>query len=199
MTRFASKRNNVYLKDSIVYKEFCNQEAAKVEEDILVTLRQAQTRVPKVIQRQNNILQLEYIEGITIPDFLVTTSSLKDCDSIASSIIRWLIDFYRAVNNPLTNEIRGDINGRNFIISKDGIYGVDFEERIYGTIERDIGRLLAYVSTYRVKNYALRKRLTEDLFRYANELLPVEADLLLEEMDKEKLSMKLRRQKRLNL
>ena len=49
-----------------------------------------------------------------------------------------------------TNSLRGDINLRNFIITKDNItFGVDFEEKMsQGDFEKDFGRIIAFIATY---------------------------------------------------
>jgi len=152
--RFKSKRNQVEL---VVRKTVATLEAANSEADFLRKLAANGVAVPEVLDVRENVLYLQYIEGPTLPDFF--------CDEAAESLSTWLKDFYNA-----TGEIRGDVNGRNFIFSGGKCYGVDFEEHVYGAKEEDAGKLLAFASTYSLPEEkrerfvsVLRKFLTEGL------------------------------------
>jgi len=76
----------------------------------------------------------------------------------AKRLCEWFLRFYEAVDQAKSGEIRGDVNGRNFIITPDGVVGVDFEERVYGAVEQDIGRLLAFIRAYDLEPIRVKKR-----------------------------------------
>jgi len=178
MMKFKSKRNNVYLYDNMVFKELPNRETALRESEFLEMLLSKDVAVPKVIGIDDNVLCLEYINGVPLPDFLflqkrscenslplkngvlknnVASSNIgtskksdiyKQCEQAAKGITKWLDSYYTAVDHASSSEIRGDVNGRNFLITKTGIIGVDFEKHVFGKMETDFGGLLAYVSSY---------------------------------------------------
>jgi len=130
--RFKSKKNQVEL---VVRKTVATAAAAQLEADFLRRLAASGVAVPEVLDVKENVLYLQYIEGPTLPDFF--------CGEAAESLTAWLKDFYNA-----TGEIRGDVNGRNFIFGCGKCYGVDFEEHVHGVKEEDAGKLLAFASTY---------------------------------------------------
>jgi len=53
--------------------------------------------------------------------------------------------------------IRGDVNGRNFIIYDGKWYGVDFEKYCFGAKEEDAGRLLAFANTYSLSDRKMQE------------------------------------------
>lgn len=195
MTGFISKRNKVYLKDGIVVKECTSQKAALFEKNRLLFLKENGVAVPDVIGLDGSSLFLEYIEGITLPDLLEDGSFCGKSGFIAECIIAWFQSFYNAVQHSSTKEIRGDINGRNFIFTGTAVYGIDFEEIVFGEIAVDLGRFLAYLSTYALKDGSSRdeiSRLLLDLFVPA---FGISASTILAEKDRELAAIKLRRHK----
>jgi len=89
--------------------------------------------------------------------------------------------------------IRGDVNGRNFIISPDRVVGVDFEEQANGTVEQDIGRLLAFVLTYDLPGNTAQRRFAWLLFRLAVKRLRLSPDEIQRQCRLEIAAMKKRR------
>ena len=146
---FISKRNQVFLRDGVVIKRVISPARAAAEAELLCEYRNAGVRVPRVLEQRDNEIVMEFIKGETIPDFLARTqiddTLLSDAATRLSS---WFKCFYAAVNHRQGGEIRGDVNGRNFILSKDDVSSVDFECRAFGTAEQDLGRLLAFIKTY---------------------------------------------------
>ena len=163
MMGFVSKRNKVYLCDNIVFKEHKSRDAAVQEAEFLHILGSNGVAVPKVIEIKKNVLCLEYITGIPLPDFMLEHDAIDRCSKVAASITIWLESYYKAVNYNTTSEIRGDVNGRNFLVVNDNIIGVDFEEHIYGRRESDFGRLLAYIATYDYDDTKVQRTLEEKL------------------------------------
>ena len=161
---FKSKQNRVYRCRDVVIKQHPGVEGAVAEAVNLRRLREAGVLVPEVLERRGNELVLAYIPGETIPDFLARMEGTPRPGLMveaADGLCTWFERFYRAVGYPKSGEIRGDVNGRNFILSPTSpsarrseqaggisVVGVDFQERAFGAAEQDIGRLLAYVRTY---------------------------------------------------
>lgn len=151
MERFISKRNQVFLLDGVVVKQLPSSQHAKAESGLLRKYHKAGVPVPKVLEQRDNEIVMEHISGETIPDFLTRMQAEMDDASLhkaAQGLCRWFEHFYEAVDHAQSGEIRGDVNGRNFIITKDRVLSVDFEERSFGTAEQDIGRFLAFIQTY---------------------------------------------------
>jgi len=175
--KFKSKRNTVLLRNNIVEKHCASVELANIELQILEQLKKAGVNVPQVYSQNGAVLKMEYIPGKTLPDLIeeyeasVTTDELS-CNGVAMEIIKWFDDFYRAV---ATEEIRGDVNGRNFIFNNNQCWGVDFEERIYGTKEQDIGRLIAFVLTYDPPHTTVKTAFASSLLYHGVNILKLDA------------------------
>jgi len=151
MEFFKSRRNRVYLSDGLVYKERAKASDAEYEADRLRCLRTAGVTVPEVVDVRGNSIVMEFIPGETLPDFLTRMEIEPDENTLhdaAIGLCGWLEKFYSAVDYTKTGEIRGDVNGRNFIISNGRVTGVDFEKQSFGPAEEDIGRLIAFIRTY---------------------------------------------------
>jgi len=151
MKQFISKRNQVFLRDGLMVKRLAGPEQAVEEAENLFRLYQAGVSVPKVLKQLHNEIIMEYVPGETIPDFLERMEAERDEALLRQTALRlflWFKQFYEAVDYGRTGEIRGEVNGRNFIITENRVVSVDFEERAFGRAEQDIGRLLAFIRTY---------------------------------------------------
>ena len=145
-------------------KECSSEESACFEAEYLRVLKQRGVAVPGVIGLEGRVVKLEYIEGLTLPDFLADEANAVRCSALAMNIASWFESFYAAVRHASTGEIRGDVNGRNFIVTKeDAVFGVDFESRVFGKRETDLGRLLAFVKTYTFDNKKTQESLENEL------------------------------------
>lgn len=193
MTLFSSKRNTVYLDEGVVIKECKNHEAARSEGEFLDALRLKGVAVPIVTGVERNTLRLEYIDGKPLPDFLESNDAVIRCSEVSRQIIDWFVSFYDAVDYKNTKEIRGDINGRNFIITDNGVFGVDFEEHTFGRRETDLGRLLAYISSYSYADTTAQNIMKEKLLAGFILRLCPDKNLLLADKTKEIEEIKKRR------
>jgi RIO-like serine/threonine protein kinase len=147
----------------MVFKEHKFREAAEREVEFLKILGNNNVAVPKVIKIEGNILCLEYITGKPLPDFMMEHDAIYRCGKVAEILAIWLESYYVAVNHDTTSIIRGDVNGRNFLVVNDRIVGVDFEELIFGRKESDFGRLLAYIATYNYDDTKVQRTMEEKL------------------------------------
>jgi len=148
-------------------------------------LKNKAVEVPKVISIDDSTICLEYINGDPLPDFMLRQNSHERCSEVAENITKWFESFYSAVDNKATTEIRGDVNGRNFLITDAGIVGVDFEEHIFGRKESDFGRMLAYVATYSYDETKVQRTLEEMLINGFAKRFLLSEEVLLEEKAKE--------------
>lgn len=201
--KFVSRRNKVYLTDGVVEKHFVSEEAANFEAAQLNRLRENGLDVPLVFECQKAVLKMEYFTGEVLPDFIDRLESLDKYDpceieAAATGIIKWLREYYLAVNTDLTGEIRGDVNGRNFLIEGGLCRGIDFEERIFGPKEQDIGRLIAYTLTYDPQGTKIKALLAEKLLSSAVSMLGVSEQEVLRHRELEFEAMAERRKKHHN-
>jgi len=196
MKKFISKRNNVYFKDGMVFKELQSKEAAEQEAEFLCLLKSKAVMVPDVISVIGNLLCLEYIGGDTLPEFMAEQNNITRCDAVAENIAEWFVSFYNAVDHNTTSEIRGDVNGRNFLVINGKIVGIDFEEHIFGKKETDLGRILAYIATYNYEDSSIQKKMEENLFYSFVRNFSISEEVLNAEKQKE-LSMINKRRKQI--
>lgn len=173
---FKSKRNKVRLYQGYIEKYHRSSEAAKFEADRLTRLYDAGLAVPRLLSVKDNMLQMEYIPSIPLPDLIgqwETRQNIAVQEAVILGIVQWLADYYRVVDINNTKETRGDINGRNFLFDGEKVWGVDFEEQIYGVKEQDIGRLMAFILTYDPPETQVKKTLTEIFLQKAVQELDV--------------------------
>ncbi|MCL1802408.1 MAG: hypothetical protein FWG30_02025 [Eubacteriaceae bacterium] len=188
---FQSKRNKVTLDSGIIYKHAQSEEKAILEAGKLEMLRNAGLRVPRVISVQDALIAMEFIDGITLPDFLESASEPPFHQ--AQLIVNWLKQFYGAVGHDQTSEIRGDVNGRNFIFFEGSVWGIDFEQEEYGPIEKDIGRLCAFARTYTGIPYGVLDSFASEIEKQAVYILHAKLDAIKAEEALEYEAMKKRR------
>lgn len=193
--QFVSKRNTVCRRGEQVFKQVSTEAAARLEADFLLSLRAAGVAVPGGVQRRGCLIVMDYVQATPLPDLLDRPTEEGDLQEVAQALVAWLSDFYRAVDHRRTGEIRGDVNGRNFLIEGGAVCGVDFEEHSFGRMEQDIGRLLAFVQTYTVQDPSSLERLHRAILQQALQQLSLDRALVLQEEALELQAMELRRKK----
>ena len=194
MTEFKSKRNRVYRSEDKVYKQFSDAAAARAEAEFLNMLSKKNVPAPALLRREGHVLVMEYIDGVTLPDLLCGTDE-QAWPQIAALITGWLQIFYDAVCHTDTGEIRGDVNGRNFLFKAGKVWGVDFEEHIYGARETDAGRLLAYTATYDIQDETRKTVLANALERQFVGVMGLDPLMVSAEREKEMQAISLRRKR----
>jgi tRNA A-37 threonylcarbamoyl transferase component Bud32 len=181
------------LRDGLVYKQVKSPQAAALEASILCELREAGVAVPEVISCRGDLLILEYLPGEPLPDIIERGG--YDSEAIAAALCGWFAVFYAAV----PGELRGDVNGRNFLYGRAGrcdgakIYSVDFEQRCHGSIARDAGRLAAFIETYETCDRASQAALSQVFMKDYSERFHCEMNEILAEREMEYVAMRLRR------
>ena len=193
---FLSKRNYVQLNSGVVEKYFKSPEAAVFETEMLERLLRLGVRVPAVIKQEDCVLKMSYISGITIPDLLENLEITQDqykLEKAADGIMGWLEDFYNAVDTKGMGEIRGDVNGRNFLFDGEYVWGVDFEKRVRGKKEQDIGRLIAFILTYNPPGTQIKQLFADRVIYKAVQTLKADEEAIRHYQGMELDAMKKRR------
>ncbi len=155
MEKLYSKRNSVFRfsndANSYVLKKFNNRVFMTTETAILEMLLRRKVKVPKIISVNNDEIVLEDLGDLTFLDWL--ESEEKNNSSDYHYMIIQLLSFFRKFYETTLEYygkqyILNDVNLRNFLIRDNIVYGIDFEMCKEGSLETDIGKLLAYIITY---------------------------------------------------
>ena len=131
-----------------------------MEASILRELYSHGVAVPNILGRRGNTLLLEYLPGEPLPDWIERGD--YDPEALAHALCDWFAAFYAVMPE---GEMRGDVNGRNFLYDGTKIYSVDFEDRCFGGRAKDAGRLAAYIGTYRTRDPEKQAMLAEAFTR----------------------------------
>jgi len=108
-------------------------ESAGLEHEILTKCHRGGVLVPRPIALGKGTILMEYIEGENLSDMFDRLwreeGGSTNCQElrrlITDGVSEWLARFHRAFG---FHEARGDTILRNFVVSGDRIYGLDFEE-----------------------------------------------------------------------
>jgi len=190
---FRSKRNTVVLRGGVVEKHLSSVESAEFELAMLEKLYKSGVKVPYPVTKEGSKLKMPYIRSETLPDLFARLESSSDQSEVikaADELVNWFEDFYKAVE---PGEIRGDVNGRNFLWDGEHWRGVDFEERAFGEKEQDIGRVIAFALTYDPPGTPVKILFAERVLRGAVKILNIDPAVVLKYRDREFADMNLRR------
>lgn len=145
--KFISKKNNVSLhkftdegeKQYVVVKKFHNAKAYQAELEIyrrIIRCQQneggSQLNHPNLLDYDDSklSLSLEYIKGnnvLELLEYYESRSSVKEAAQVLIQVLQWLERFYSTIGID-GDEVLGDVNLRNFMITDKVIYGIDFED-----------------------------------------------------------------------
>lgn len=93
---------------------------------------------------ENNVLVMSYIIGTNICDIINDDeTSYEDKQKVVDQLADWLVRFHSFFQTKEGFRIRGDATLRNFILSKNQVWGVDFEESRSGKPVEDLATLSA--------------------------------------------------------
>lgn len=150
---YHSKKNTVVLilndKDSFIVKVFhpSNRKSMQRETQILSVLP-SNINHPMIYQidYENNLVKMEYINGENLCDFLHNTKiSIDRKNKVIDQLARWFASFHQLYKSNKTVLLKGDAHIRNFIVSNEQIFGVDFEESKNGKTSIDIADCCASI------------------------------------------------------
>lgn len=142
LKKLESKRNDVYAikykNKQFVVKIYKNKDSRVMEEKTLKRLNKHGLNVPKVVNSHKNILITEFIDGKTIGKAIHTSADWVE------DLAKWLAKLHNIKHNE-TTILKGDCNLKNFIFTKKGVYGIDFENTFYGDPIHDLGEICFFI------------------------------------------------------
>ncbi|MFI3176295.1 MAG: hypothetical protein R3Y67_02250 [Eubacteriales bacterium] len=149
--RLESRRNEVWLvEDEEIYIQKRYTRPESKQRELLYLEIMKGMHVPVVERVEEEWVQLSYLEGSLLIDVY---EELERQQASPLHMIRQLVnsleEFYQKTQEYFGKPHRlGDMNFRNYIIRKNTCYRIDLEECTQGTIEEDIGRLMAFAMWY---------------------------------------------------
>ncbi len=193
---FQSSHNKVELKEGKVYKQYEEKAHFLIEKELLTILTEANVAVPRIVAEEEGVLVLSYLPGETLSAYLArmereqaTEEQIRD---LTDAVANWLRAYYMAVGQTRSGIIRGDISGNNFLISGQGIAGVDFETCMFGSREQDAGRLLAKMMPEEGIPSPFEQRVMEIMLESLTDILLLDRTAVLNERDEELADRRLR-------
>ncbi|MBN1280666.1 MAG: hypothetical protein JXA00_03365 [Candidatus Thermoplasmatota archaeon] len=148
---FESKKNTVgyvvYEGQPRVFKWFVP--GLKQNMDLEYSILQkgcAELAIPSPLDKDtdNNVLIMSYIMGENVCDIINDShKTFQEKERIILLLADWLVQFHSLFRSEDGFRIRGDASLRNFIFSKDRVWGVDFEESRPGKPSEDVATLCA--------------------------------------------------------
>ncbi len=150
-TRLESRRNEVWLveNEEIYIQKRYTQPESKQQELFYLEIMKGM-HVPAVERVEKEWIQLSYLEGRLLLDIY---EELERQQASPLHVIRQLVnsmeEFYqKTIEHFGRSHSLGDMNFRNYIIRENICYRIDLEECTQGTIEEDVGRLMAFAMWY---------------------------------------------------
>lgn len=197
-----SKRNHVIRiydgDETFIRKEFKIMKRFSAEAGMLKVLNDEGIRVPKILEVGPDYLILEDLGDQTLLTWLekAENENLDDYKGVIESLADFLKSFYRASERIFGETmLMYDMNFRNFIVHEDVIYRVDLEQATKGVIESDIGKLLAFSTTYDPPGTEWKMIFRDRLLEGLTEELNLDRELVLMEEADEFRAMESRRNK----
>jgi tRNA A-37 threonylcarbamoyl transferase component Bud32 len=143
--RLQSKRNLVFKfttdDKKFAVKKFDEKHAVH-EYHTLKQVYDKGVKVPRpLILIGENVLITEFIEGSNLCDQLNKTLDVAYSDSLAE----WFFRLHASFRRNHDSMVKSESILRNFIDSRDGIFGVDFEFSHYGDPLKDVGEICASI------------------------------------------------------
>ena len=150
--KFYSKRNRVFLSKietnkqiiDVVVKQCVTSDRAQQEFTTLRYLKDKGVKVPTPYGCYKNVILMEFINSPLL------TYLLDNTTLIAQTWIKKLAYWFWKLHNITVEKkglvmLKGDVNLRNFLFSGNDFYGIDFEKKVVGFPEHDIGQCCAFI------------------------------------------------------
>jgi len=156
-------------KENKTVKKIFRSRIAWNKEKELLNIMYETDMVPQITGCDNNILEMEYCEGILISDIL----SGHDANSIihvSELLVQWLENFQTVFHEETGAYIvLEDINPRNFIYNPDidSITGIDFEAWHTGEKNENIISFIALIKTAHFSNEDIKDKVYRHILSYA--------------------------------
>ncbi|HHW01273.1 MAG TPA: hypothetical protein GXX35_00385 [Thermoanaerobacterales bacterium] len=153
LEHFPSRRHSVYkvklrLRNNImpaVLKIFKGEKAASLcqaECENLLKLSDRGIRVPRVLERDEKALLMEYLEGVPVSSL----AQSLDMGSWIEETACWLVQLHGEKIGS-KSLLKGDANLRNFIFFGGKTFGIDFEEMDCGDFRQDLAEVCFFLLT----------------------------------------------------
>jgi RIO-like serine/threonine protein kinase len=198
--KMTSKRNQVQrvIKDNNNYisKTFLQVDDFINEIKLLKMLKEDGANVPNILEEGNNFLFLEDMGDETLLNRIESMEkhNRTEYKDLILKLSNWLKIFYSITFSRYGKMIiLNDVNYRNFILFKNEIYGIDFEQSCPGSIETDAGKLSAYALTYEPSMTQWKIDFRNELINILSEELNIDRQQILNEEKKEIKSIENRR------
>ena len=95
---------------------------------------------------ENYVLVMSYIVGENVCDFINNQKApFEEKKHVIDLLADWLVKFHALFKSMEGFRIRGDPSLRNFLLSRDRLYGVDFEESRIGKPVEDVAGICASI------------------------------------------------------
>ncbi|MDD3306907.1 MAG: hypothetical protein PHO29_07405 [Acetobacterium sp.] len=207
---FKSKKNRVRLLQMIevektaliIEKVFSCYDQMQKELEIFNMMAALEIATPICYGQIDNVLLYQYIEGQTLCEKLEAAEKVaqqtdnnkekpdNEIVELISKTIDWLNQFHEKTGYCLF-----DINLRNFIVQKNKIWAIDYEDARKLDKAVDFGRLLAFILTYDPSFTRWKISLVEKIETYIKNNIDVVFSRVMQEKEKELLSIEKRREK----
>jgi len=141
---FRSRKNRVFRVliggETLVAKVYPPGGEARAlhEYSVLGACMEREVSVPRPVKHTGRILLIQYVEGETATECI--DSSPARMEPTLLSVVDWLSGFHRAHGLRLC---RGDCVLHNFLVTPEGVVGIDFEEAHEGRPLEDLGQVIA--------------------------------------------------------
>jgi tRNA A-37 threonylcarbamoyl transferase component Bud32 len=144
VARLPSKKNIVYHihtdQGPLVVKIFRTGNEGR-ESRVLVEAFQKGIPVPEIYGMAGKAIIMEYVKGPTICDVLNDTLNPVLCVDLGV----WFSEFHTAFKAGQRTLVKSDCNLKNFLLSKNGVVGVDFELARLGNPLEDLGEVCSHI------------------------------------------------------
>jgi len=142
--RFPSKKNRVFHVKTVcgdaVLKLFVTGNASN-EFNVLKETYHLRLNVPEPYTLFDNLLFMEYVEGLNMCDVL--NDSLQAVHAV--KLAEWFTNFHEVFRKDGVTLVKSDAILKNFLKTERGIIGLDFEFAHLGNPVEDIGEMCAHI------------------------------------------------------
>jgi len=211
---YSSKRNKVYLIGNrsgkgpfYILKEFAGSKPLKRKEKeikFLKILKNSDLLSPGILHEEGKSILIEYIKGPDLLEIFERSETDSEFNNMfvllkkACALIKYF-NLY-SLRSLGKAHIFYDINLKNFILAKDGLYRIDLESCIPGRIEKDLGRFIAYILTYNPVFTSYKERIARSLIDHlATQTGRLDINEVLKEIKEELLDIQARRRLKVDL
>ncbi|MBR4035142.1 MAG: NTP transferase domain-containing protein, partial [Oscillospiraceae bacterium] len=154
-------KNNIIINSYNVDKTHHSVIACDKEKQLLYLL-QGHNICPEILDCNGNNIVISLIKGNTLSEIIDSNNNLTD-------IFEKVADFITQFNSLTNNIVLDDINLKNFILSENRIYGIDFEKWHYGDNSDNYAAAMAMIKMARFETGQDKDNLCRHIEKYITE------------------------------